>query len=98
VKISLDPRDSKESNAYDKNKPLHFKFYSKIHICAFAVQIFDKITRKSKTRFLHPFCLSDTFLAINDRQSTQQQDAFEKSGIWPFWGGKSGGPSVSQKN
>jgi len=49
VKTSLNAGDKKESNENDKHIPLHLKYLSKIHICAFAVldfwQNFEKIQK-----------------------------------------------------
>jgi len=39
-KTFLDAENSKESNEFDKNIPLHLKFLRKIYICIFAVLIF----------------------------------------------------------
>jgi len=51
VKTFLDAKECLESNELDTNIPIYLEFLRKIYICAFAVLIFWKFSKKIKNSF-----------------------------------------------
>jgi len=89
AKISLDARDSKESNKLDKNIPLPLKFSRKIHICAFSVLFFWQFSEEKQNLVPRiPFTLSDPVFALRRRLKNPITLCAQKSwlGFGLFWG------------
>jgi len=99
MKTSLSSRDSTESNAKDKNIPLHLKFLRKIHICAFAVLNFCQNFEKNGKHVLRiPFSLSDLVLALRRPPEYSTTGSFRKKSDQALLGGSRVSKSVDQEN
>ena len=99
MKTYLSSRDSTESNAKDKNIPLHLKFLRKIHICAFAVLNFCQNFEKNGKHVPRiPFSLSDLVLALRRPPEYSTTGSFRKKSDQALLGGSRVSKSVDQEN